>query len=100
MTPASHKSTLRGNATALASRPGRAALDNNEIAIAALSGTKPIAVPQRLAREIPCFFASVAGQFVGGGSSGVCGAAEEVGEQLEFGVAVFGADLVHRGVHP
>ena len=38
---------------------------------------------------------SVAGQFVGGGSSGVCGAAQEVGEQLELGVAVFGADLVH-----
>ncbi len=49
----------------------------------------------RVAREISCLFASVAGQFAGGGLSGVCGPAEEVGEQLEFGVAVFGADLVH-----
>jgi hypothetical protein len=49
----------------------------------------------RVAGVVPCFFASVAGQFVGGGSSGLCGPAEEVGEQLEFSVAVFGADLVH-----
>jgi hypothetical protein len=39
-------------------------------------------------------FASVGGQFVGGGLSGVCGPAQEVGEQVEFGVAVSGADLV------
>jgi hypothetical protein len=39
--------------------------------------------------------ASVAGQFVGGGPAGLRGPAEEVGEQLEFGVAVVGADLVH-----
>ena len=44
--------------------------------------------------------ASVGGQFVGGGLSGVGGAAQEVGEQLELVVAVAGADLVHRGVHP
>src|SRR6266536_4729884 len=44
--------------------------------------------------------ASVAGQLVGGVSSGVGGAAEEVGEQFELGVGVSGAELVHRGVHP
>ena len=43
---------------------------------------------------------SVAGQLVGGGSSGVGGAVEEVGEQLKLVVAVAGAELVHRGVHP
>src|SRR6266498_2299715 len=44
--------------------------------------------------------ASVAGQLVGGVSSGVGGAAQEVGEQFELGVGVAGAELVHRGVHP
>jgi hypothetical protein len=44
--------------------------------------------------------ASVGGQFVGGGLSGVGGAAQEVGQQLELVVAVAGADSVHRGVHP
>jgi hypothetical protein len=44
--------------------------------------------------------ASVGGQFVGGGLSGVGGAAQEVGQQLELVVAVASADLVHRGVHP
>src|SRR4029453_10069383 len=43
---------------------------------------------------------SVAGQLVGGGSSGVGGAVEEVGEELKAVVAVAGAELVHRGVHP
>ena len=43
---------------------------------------------------------SVVGQLVGGGSSGVGGAVEEVGEQLKLVVAVAGAELVHRGVHP
>ncbi len=37
---------------------------------------------------------SVAGQLVGGGSSGAGGPAQEVGEQVEFGIAVSGADLV------
>src|SRR4029453_13736953 len=43
---------------------------------------------------------SVAGQLVGGGSSGVGGAVEEVGEELKAVVAVAGTELVHRGVHP
>jgi hypothetical protein len=58
-------------------------------------GSLRATMPSRAWPEIPCLFVSVAGQFVGGGSSGVCGPAEEAGEQLEFGVAVFGADLVH-----
>jgi len=37
--------------------------------------------------------ASVAGQLVGGVSSGVGGAAQEVGEQFEFGVGVSGAPI-------
>jgi hypothetical protein len=45
-------------------------------------------------------FASVGGQFVGGGLSGVGGAAQKVSEQFELVVAVAGADLVHGGVHP
>jgi hypothetical protein len=34
--------------------------------------------------------ASAAGQFVGGGSAGVGGPAREVGEEVEFGLAVSG----------
>src|SRR5262249_10406066 len=39
------------------------------------------------------------GQVGGGGLAGVGGAAEEAGEQFEFGVGVPSADLVQRGVH-
>ena len=42
---------------------------------------------------------SVSSELFGGGSAGVGGAAQEVGEELEIVVFVAGADLVYRGVH-
>src|SRR5437764_1135977 len=42
------------------------------------------------------FGASVRRQLLGRLSSGVDGAAHEVGDQLEFGVGVAGEELVHR----
>jgi hypothetical protein len=43
---------------------------------------------------------SVGGQLVGGVASGIGGAAQEVGDQVEFGVGISRENLVHRGVHP
>src|SRR6266487_2249052 len=43
---------------------------------------------------------SVAGQFVGGVLSGLGGAAQEVGDELELGVGVAGEERIHRGIHP
>ena len=42
---------------------------------------------------------SVLRKFAGCISAGVCGVAEEVGDQFEFGVAISGKELVHRAVH-
>src|SRR5215470_3317177 len=58
--------------------------------IASLAGRRAGGGPARLAL----------GEVGGGGLAGVGGAAQETGEQFEFGVCVPGADLVQRGVHP
>ena len=94
-----HDDASRGRQTCMARRrPARRHSGPRQGVTTALGRSDPPSPGRRLHDPRfpgPCLFASVAGEFVGGGLSGVCGAAEEAGEQLEFGVAVFGADLVH-----